>query len=394
MSEYNCRDCTLRTRCIEQSHNASSIKIMLHHAFENRTDTLTTWERLQQDCLLVEKKQAALSETSELKSLSRRLHQARMRKDEPVKTIQPAARTGGVVGVEELEKYHNQRVQVALDNQTAVSEMKRKHVTTMFSLSSLLPETPTSIFWLTIEGSWRHITLPVDGSLILGRFDPNIGVPPDIDLAFEDGDSHLVSRRHAVIAGKNDEFTIEDLGSTSGVFLNGQKLGFRPSRSLKPGDRIKIGDISIIFDQIPVQVFSAFNSNWIEHTLTVTATGHKYFLTAPHPVIIGRSDTQFDFVPEIDLTMYGQISRRVSRRHATITWQGGKPFVEDMGSGFGTKLHGALLPLGEAVPLSPGDHIWLAGCVLAYDIDVKVVQPQTSNNLYQAQTTMPVPVNV
>lgn len=257
-----------------------------------------------------------------------------------------------------------------------------------------LPENTSSVFWLTIESSWRHITLPVNGSLILGRFDPNIGVPPDIDLAFEDGQSHLVSRRHAAIAGKYSGFTIEDLGSTSGVFLNGQKLGFRPSPPLKCGDRIKIGNINLIFDQIPAQVLSAFNSDWIDHTLTVTATGRKYTLAAPHAVTIGRGDSQFDFVPDIDLTLYGQVTQRVSRRHARIIWQNGKPFVEDMGSGFGTKIHGTMLPLGEAIPLTPGDHIWLAGCVLAYDIEVKATIPDIHDNIYPRQSSLPSPAHV
>jgi hypothetical protein len=41
-----------------------------------------------------------------------------------------------------------------------------------------------------------------------------------------------------------------------------------------------------------------------------------------------------------------------------------------LGSGFGTRLNGETLFIGHAAPLTPGDHIWLGGCVLAYDIEV------------------------
>jgi hypothetical protein len=29
-----------------------------------------------------------------------------------------------------------------------------------------------------------------------------------------------------------------------------------------------------------------------------------------------------------------------------------------------------VLLLGQAKPLNPGDHIWLGGCVLAYDVQL------------------------
>ena len=61
---------------------------------------------------------------------------------------------------------------------------------------------------------------------------------------------------------------------------------------------------------------------------------------------------------------------RVSRRHAIITWRKGNPYAEDLGSGFGTRLNGEMLLIGQAVPLKPGDHIWLGGCILAYDVEI------------------------
>ena len=49
-----------------------------------------------------------------------------------------------------------------------------------------------------------------------------------------------VSRKHAVITRKEDTFDYEDLGSSNGSFLNGQKI--EAAVDLKNGDTIQIGD--------------------------------------------------------------------------------------------------------------------------------------------------------
>jgi pSer/pThr/pTyr-binding forkhead associated (FHA) protein len=55
--------------------------------------------------------------------------------------------------------------------------------------------------------------------------------------------SHLVSRYHcAILVGENSA-AIEDLGSTNGTFVNGEKLAGR--HELKTGDRIKVGLLEV-----------------------------------------------------------------------------------------------------------------------------------------------------
>jgi len=55
-----------------------------------------------------------------------------------------------------------------------------------------------------------------------------------------------VSREHARIFGKGEEFLIEDLNSTNGTFVNGVKI----SRCiLRSNDQIRIGDTRIQFVQ-------------------------------------------------------------------------------------------------------------------------------------------------
>ncbi len=62
-----------------------------------------------------------------------------------------------------------------------------------------------------------------------------VGRSSDLDMVLVED---MVSRRHARIACGLDDITIEDLGSTNGTFVNGEKI----KRShLKEGDRVLIG---------------------------------------------------------------------------------------------------------------------------------------------------------
>lgn len=73
-----------------------------------------------------------------------------------------------------------------------------------------------------------------------------IGKGEDCDLVLT---SPGVSTRHAGIENKGDNWTITDLGSTNGTYVNGSAIS---SQSLKDGDRVIIGADSFSFHDIPV----------------------------------------------------------------------------------------------------------------------------------------------
>jgi pSer/pThr/pTyr-binding forkhead associated (FHA) protein len=62
-----------------------------------------------------------------------------------------------------------------------------------------------------------------------------VGRSSDLDMVLVED---MVSRRHAKIAYAGDQITIEDLGSTNGTFVNGEKV---KKARLKEGDRVLIG---------------------------------------------------------------------------------------------------------------------------------------------------------
>ena len=75
----------------------------------------------------------------------------------------------------------------------------------------------------------------------LDRPQTTIGRSPDCDIFLDDV---TVSRRHAVVAPGDDGFTIEDLGSLNGTFLNRSRID---RGVLDNGDEVQIGKYRLIF---------------------------------------------------------------------------------------------------------------------------------------------------
>jgi pSer/pThr/pTyr-binding forkhead associated (FHA) protein len=369
MYKYSCRKCPIRNRCIDESSNADSIKVMIRRAFEARTDTLATWGRLQHNCLLI----AAEKEQRKTKTspLTMRLKEARGRQEDEDDDAGVADNKKGSIRrlrqpISKEQQSPDYLQPVPSTHKPAGRQLKR--------LSNTKPKLATGpqLHWLTIVSSEqeRRITLPNDGGMVLGRFDPNVGIPPDIDLTYEDRNIHLISRRHASIFAENGKHVIEDLGSKSGVFLNGEKIDYGPSRPIETGDSVWLGRIKFVYQEVPADFLRLARTNKVRHLLRITASGRTIRLKVNQNMFIGRSDPRVSYMPDIDLSAEGEASRLVSRRHALIQWRFGQPYLEDLGSGFGTRLRGDLLTLGQATPMVPGDHIWLAGCVLAYDVEI------------------------
>jgi pSer/pThr/pTyr-binding forkhead associated (FHA) protein len=81
----------------------------------------------------------------------------------------------------------------------------------------------------------------------IGRWDAEGGVFPDVDLDSDDPEAK-VSRRHARISRRDGQYTIEDLGSTNGTFVNrGRRLAPGNSQPLQDGDEIIVGKTFLRF---------------------------------------------------------------------------------------------------------------------------------------------------
>jgi len=78
------------------------------------------------------------------------------------------------------------------------------------------------------------------GDNLVGRWDPDSGAFPEVDLEADDPEARI-SRKHALIR-VSAAVTIEDIGSLNGTFVNrGRRLEPGSPATLKDGDEIIIG---------------------------------------------------------------------------------------------------------------------------------------------------------
>jgi pSer/pThr/pTyr-binding forkhead associated (FHA) protein len=75
----------------------------------------------------------------------------------------------------------------------------------------------------------------------LERTQTTIGRTPDCDIFLDDV---TVSRRHAIVAKGAARFTLQDLGSLNGTFLNRHRI---EQAELESGDEVQIGKYRLIF---------------------------------------------------------------------------------------------------------------------------------------------------
>lgn len=81
----------------------------------------------------------------------------------------------------------------------------------------------------------------------IGRWDADGGVFPDVDLDSDDPEAK-VSRRHARIVLTDGKYSLEDLGSTNGTFINrGKRLSPGVGQPLNDGDEIIVGKTFLRF---------------------------------------------------------------------------------------------------------------------------------------------------
>jgi hypothetical protein len=102
-------------------------------------------------------------------------------------------------------------------------------------------------------GKQSPIVLPNANRITLGRHVP--GEPaPTLDLGAYDGVLYGVSRQHAVIKRAGKGYTVEDLESRNGTWVNERRLRPHEVRPLSSGDILRLGQLGlyIYFKEIAV----------------------------------------------------------------------------------------------------------------------------------------------
>jgi pSer/pThr/pTyr-binding forkhead associated (FHA) protein len=181
-------------------------------------------------------------------------------------------------------------------------------------------------------------------------------------------DDPKVSRSHAILEWNGLGFTVRDLDSINGTYVNGQRLS-ASARLLRDGDEIILNEYKLSYEIIRAELHEPPLLDGITAPaeplvpkgprLMVTAgpdLGQEYPLWG-EVITIGRASREATW--EIRLT-----DRSVSRPHARLEMRAGQLFLVDLESANGTRLNGALLK--RPVPVREGDQISIGETCLLY----------------------------
>ncbi len=161
------------------------------------------------------------------------------------------------------------------------------------------------------QGSHAGKSFPVaQDKVTIGRLD-------ETDVALKDGE---ISREHARISWLGLEYVIEDLGSSNGTFVNGERV--TKARMLRPGDSIRLGQTTLRFK---------------------VDGDNRYGLPDPTPTRPQRAWGDQEVIPaRLILTTAAQTNRRLG--HESL--------------GFLSESHGIMPVKPPPLKLPPGYEVW------------------------------------
>ena len=180
-----------------------------------------------------------------------------------------------------------------------------------------------------------------DGTVIdIDRWETSIGKSRSNDVVLK---NDTVSRYHAVIAKKRNEWVITDTFSKTGVFVNGEEIDSQAV--IEDADVITVGDVSLKFlcaealsqaskTQIRTEARqSAQQNNNVAYAVLVDVKTNRPVYIRKKDVLIGRSNNA-DIQINIDT---------VSQEHARIHLTSRGWALTDLNSHNGTKLNGRFI---------------------------------------------------
>jgi len=175
----------------------------------------------------------------------------------------------------------------------------------------------------------------------------NIGRKSDNHIVL---DEKNVSRRHARLLIKEDQYFIQDSGSGGGVKLNNEKI---TESEIHTGDKIQIGNYVLHFDSGRPDdertVFDAEEETVLDEA-TVVDEDRTLFYEEPEGklIVIKSENLEGEIILEEDAVIIGRDEKtdiyvddkRLSREHCKISKEGTRFTIEDLGSANGTFVNG------------------------------------------------------
>lgn len=86
-----------------------------------------------------------------------------------------------------------------------------------------------------------EVIFDLEGTMVVGRANPDVGFYPDIDLGAFDGSEQGVSREHLFFKLDGERVVIVDNNSANGTRLNGEWLKPNEAYPVRHGDELTLG---------------------------------------------------------------------------------------------------------------------------------------------------------
>lgn len=170
------------------------------------------------------------------------------------------------------------------------------------------------------QGDGTESTFELVSDVVLGR-----DLSADVVLTDPSGQ---LSRRHARIVIRGTEAVLEDLMSTNGTFVNGERLD--GPYALRAGDKVELGACTLEFVPAPPPAPTRTGSVGEGTLKIISGPGAGESMTVRGSATIGRDEGS-------DLRVQDP---EVSRSHAKVTVQDGTAWIDDLKSTNGTYVNG------------------------------------------------------
>ena len=207
---------------------------------------------------------------------------------------------------------------------------------------AMQPDIARTMAWVVVTRG------PSEGkSIQLKEGNNTIGRALDSDLQIDDAS---VSRSHAMVSVKGDEFTLIDLGSASGTRIGEYSIA---GRRVSAGSEIAVGSTRLSLINVDVTHGAPSSGD----TIVGTSSGHSLALIAQSGPDAGRSFPLPSAQNIIGRDPTAQVSLSdptVSRRHAMVRVGADRTTISDLGSMSGTAVNGEVI---KGVRISAGDRI-------------------------------------
>jgi hypothetical protein len=144
---------------------------------------------------------------------------------------------------EEIRKLEQDQATINAMLERARSELARLE-TELLTMTGPVAVPPFAL----VLNDGRTVPLPTDrAEMLIGCQDPADHIFPDIDLSPFDARSSGVSRRHALLRYASGQWTITDLGSANGTFVNDAALTPQTPVALPDGAVVRLGAFVVTF---------------------------------------------------------------------------------------------------------------------------------------------------